>query len=315
MKLRKASSGLDPLPVIDFGLPTEVLAREVVRLQYRQGRLQPNLACWVSERIVRRGGVNDGQKTSVGTGGASDVHFDPRGSRARRLRGLPTAAAGRARHGASPALYLDVGLSNSISEAAATVRRFPRPRWDGGGGALTDLELRDELMGEDGTYLEAVVSESLPLRPVIDAASVRWPATQDRRLGPARRHPRRPGDRRRPAALGPLPLASPVPPRALHRRSRPALLLAALRRRHPPLHRRRPGPGRDGRGDPNRRLRRRSRTRATRPRTRGHLRDHDGSPTWNAVTCATHSAKAALRIKQKGSSPPLRRPASTAASS
>ena len=137
--------------------------------------------------------------------------------------------------------------------------------------------LRDELDGEDDTYLDAVVTESLRLRPVIDA--------NERTLT----KPRTIGGWDLPAGIRVYPAivvvqlredlySAParVPPRALHRGRGDLLLLAALRRRHPPLHRRRPGPGRDGRGDPHGRLARRPRTRTARPRTRGHARHHPG---------------------------------------
>ena len=114
---------------------------------------------------------------------------------------------------------------------------------DEDGSAMTDVELRDELMtmlarrprddGDrarvrlrpaaaqpracwpgcarssargDDAYLDAVVTETLRLRPVIDAAErTLTSAAHDRRLGAARRHPRLPGDRARPPARGPLP--------------------------------------------------------------------------------------------------------------
>ena len=107
---------------------------------------------------------------------------------------------------------------------------------------MTDIELRDELMtmlaaghettatglafafdlllrnpararpaarragGGDDAYLDAVVTETLRLRPVIDAARAHADqAAHDRRLGPAGRHPRLSGDRARPPPRGPLP--------------------------------------------------------------------------------------------------------------
>jgi len=73
--------------------------------------------------------------------------------------------------------------------------------------------LRDELGGEGDTYLDAVVTESLRLRPVIDAneRTLTKPRTI-RRLGSARRHPRLSGDRGRPASRGSLPAPARVPP-------------------------------------------------------------------------------------------------------
>ena len=143
--------------------------------------------------------------------------------------------------------------------------------------------LRDELEGDDDAYLDAVVTETLRLRPVIDAAE--RTLTKPRTIGgwelPA-------GIRVYPAiAVVQLredlyPQPQRVPARAVHRGRRPVLLLAAVRRRYPPLHRRRPRPGRDGRGDPHRRHTRRPRADPARARTGGHARHHPRSTARNA---------------------------------
>ena len=83
--------------------------------------------------------------------------------------------------------------------------------------------LRDELDAGDDAYLDAVVTETLRLRPVIDAAE--RTLTKPRTIAgwelPGR-HPRLPGDRGRPPPRGPLPRARAVPPRALPRRAAPS---------------------------------------------------------------------------------------------
>jgi len=113
--------------------------------------------------------------------------------------------------------------------------------------------LRDELTTGDDGYLDAVVSEALRLRPVIDATerTLTKPRTIAGWKLPA-------GIRVYPAIAvvqprGPLPEPDRVPARTVPRRSHRVLQLAPVRWRHPPLHRRRARPGRDGRGDPPRR--------------------------------------------------------------
>ena len=66
--------------------------------------------------------------------------------------------------------------------------------------------LRDELDGGDDAYLDAVVTETLRLRPVIDATerTLKAPRTVAGWELPAG-HPRLPGDRARPPSRGPLP--------------------------------------------------------------------------------------------------------------
>ena len=65
--------------------------------------------------------------------------------------------------------------------------------------------LRDELDAGGDNYLNAVVTETLRLRPVIDADRAHADqAPHDRGLRAARRHPRVPGNRARPHARGPL---------------------------------------------------------------------------------------------------------------
>ena len=68
--------------------------------------------------------------------------------------------------------------------------------------------LRDELAGGDDAYLDAVVTETLRLRPVIDAAerTLKAPRTVAR-LGPAGRDPRLSRDRARPPPARPLSAA------------------------------------------------------------------------------------------------------------
>ena len=135
--------------------------------------------------------------------------------------------------------------------------------------------LREELAGGDDAYLEAVVTETLRIRPVIDAAERTLPeAARDRRLRAARRDPRLPGDRARcttARTFTPSPTASAP---TLPRRQRRVLRLASLRRRHPPLHRRRPRPGRDGRGAPHRSDQGDARGPGFPARSGGHPRDH-----------------------------------------
>ena len=153
---------------------------------------------------------------------------------------------------------------------------------------MTDVELRDELMtmlaaGHETTATGLAFAFDLLLRnPEVLAAPARRARRRRRRLPRRGRHrdaAAAPGDRRRrahadeaarrspgwelPAGIRVYPAialvhrredlypeAERVPARALPRRRRRVLRLAAVRRRHPPLHRRRARAGRDGRGDP-----------------------------------------------------------------
>ena len=115
--------------------------------------------------------------------------------------------------------------------------------------AVLERLLEEIEAGEGDDYLDAVVKETLRLRPVIDAAerTLTVPRTVAGWELPAGVKVY-PGIALRAHARGPLPAPARVPPRAVPRRGRRVLLLAAVRRRHPPLHRRRAGSGRDGRG-------------------------------------------------------------------
>ena len=125
------------------------------------------------------------------------------------------------------------------------------------GSPMSDVELRDELMTlltaghettatglswaferlmrtprvmerlidslDDDEYLDAVVKETLRVRPVIvDVARKLTRADGDRRLHAAGRHAGAARDRRRARAARPLPRARGVPARALHRRRSPS---------------------------------------------------------------------------------------------
>ncbi len=100
-----------------------------------------------------------------------------------------------------------------------------------------------------------------------------------RRLGAAGRDPRLP---RRSCSSSAARTSTPRPERFRPERfldgARRVLRLASVRRRHPPLHRRRPRPGRDGRGDPRRRPASRARGRsAPQPDPVVHARHHPGA--------------------------------------
>ena len=115
------------------------------------------------------------------------------------------------------------------------------------------LRLKAELAAGDDAYLEAVVTESLRLRPVIDASE--RTLTRPRvvgGLGASSRHPGLSGDRSGPSARGPLPRGRPISPGSLPQWRDGVLLVAAIRRGHPPLHRCGARSGRDGRGSSGR---------------------------------------------------------------
>ena len=116
--------------------------------------------------------------------------------------------------------------------------------------------LRDELEAGEDAYLDAVVTETLRIRPVIDATErtlkaprtvAGWDLPEGIRVYPgiALVHHR--------ADLYPEPDRF-RPERFLEEGAR-VVHLAPVRRRDPPLHRRRTGPGRDGRGAADDRLR------------------------------------------------------------
>ena len=109
--------------------------------------------------------------------------------------------------------------------------------------------LRDELDGDDDAYLDAVVTETLRLRPVIDAAErtlkaprtiAGWDLPAGIRVYPAIAMVHRREDL--------YPNARAFRPERFLDGGREVLHLAAVRRRDPALHRRRARPGRDGRG-------------------------------------------------------------------
>ena len=114
--------------------------------------------------------------------------------------------------------------------------------------------LRDELAEGGHEYLDAVIEETLRMRPVVPVRRSR--AARRRRAGGLRASRGHGGDARdlprpHPPGLYPRPLR--VPARAVPRRRRPGdLQLDPVRRRHPPLHRRRLRPARDA-GRPARR--------------------------------------------------------------
>ena len=124
-----------------------------------------------------------------------------------------------------------------------------RPR-DHGDGAGLDLRpaapppaplqrLRDSLEEGEDDYLRARSASRCAC-----ARSCRSPAagsawTSTPRTQPARRHRRHPGDLAHPHPRRLLPRALRLPPRALPRGRARHLRLDPLRRRHPPLHRRR----------------------------------------------------------------------------
>jgi cytochrome P450/Zn-dependent protease with chaperone function len=143
--------------------------------------------------------------------------------------------------------------------------------------------LRDELAGADDSYLDAVVSESLRLRPVIDAGerTLTRPRTI-RRTRAAGGHPGLSRNRGRPPARRPLPAAAGVPARALHRARGHLVFMAAVRRRHPTLRRRGARAGRDGGGDPCRNRAGRTTAGATAPRTGRAAWNHAGPETRDA---------------------------------
>ncbi len=101
-------------------------------------------------------------------------------------------------------------------------------------------KLRDSLAAGEEEYLGATVKETLRARPVIVdvARKLKAPATVGGYELPAGQFVAA-GDRRAPLPRGPLPRAGAVPPRALPRRQGRQLRLDPLRRRRPPLHRRR----------------------------------------------------------------------------
>ena len=150
------------------------------------------------------------------------------------------------------------------------------------GSAMTDVELRDELMTlltaghettatglswaferllrtphvlerllgslDDDEYLDAVVKETLRVRPVVaDVARVLKQPIVLGGLAAAGRDARPAGHHRHPHAPRPLPGAARVPARALPRRRRRVLLLDPVRRRRAALHRRLVRPGGDAR--------------------------------------------------------------------
>ena len=101
-------------------------------------------------------------------------------------------------------------------------------------------KLRDSLAEGEEDYLAATVRETLRARPVIVdvGRKLTAPATIGGHRLPAGSFVLA-GDRRPPLPRGHLPRARGLPPRALPRRQARQLRLDPLRRRHPPLHRRR----------------------------------------------------------------------------
>ena len=151
------------------------------------------------------------------------------------------------------------------------------------GSPMSDVELRDELMTlltaghettatglswaferlmrtprvmerlldslDDDEYLDAVVKETLRIRPVIvDVARKLTRPDGDRRLHPPRGHARAAGDRGGARTRRPLSGAGGVPARALHRRAARVVRVDPVRRRRAALHRRLVRPGGDARG-------------------------------------------------------------------
>ena len=127
--------------------------------------------------------------------------------------------------------------------------------------------LRESLAAGEEDYLDATVKETLRSRPVIvDVGRKLTAPASDRRLRAAGRDLRAAGDRGAPLPRGPLPRAARVPARALPRGQGRQLRLDPLRRRRPPLHRRRLRRIRDA--DDPARVRRAGRAARRRPEAR-----------------------------------------------
>jgi cytochrome P450 len=138
--------------------------------------------------------------------------------------------------------------------------------------------LRDELADDSDSYLDAVVTESLRLRPVIDAAerTLVHPRSIAGHELPAgiRVYPNITAVHRRP---GPLPRPGRLSTRTVRRGPRAVLRVAAVRRRHPPLHRRRPRAGGDRRDPAGRALARHAARPTPGSRSGRHARHHPRS--------------------------------------
>ena len=200
---------------------------------------------------------------------------------------------------------------------------------------MTDVELRDELMtmlmaGHETTATGlAFAFDLLPRNPRVPRPPARRAGRRGRHLPRCRGHrdaAAAAGDRRRertltkprtiggwdlPAGIRVYPAIAvvhlredlyPQPhefrPERFIEEEAPVLRLAAVRRRHPPLHRRRARAGRDGGGDPHRRLARRPRTDAARSRTGGHARHHARPAPRHAGPSAARGRRAPRRSRR-----------------
>ena len=99
--------------------------------------------------------------------------------------------------------------------------------------------IAEQREGGEEVYLDAVVKETLRLRPVVPAVVRRLQAPmQLRALGAPRRRQHRAVDLPAPSPRGHLPRPARLPPRALPRRPARDLRVDPVRRRRPPLPRR-----------------------------------------------------------------------------